>query len=64
VEQLVAALARASDFNEAERSLLRGATDYFLLVEDSEHDLTSKAGFADDQQIVDAVLATLNGRKS
>jgi SNF2 family DNA or RNA helicase len=59
-EQLADVLAHASDFNGVERSLLRGAADYFLLVEDSEHDLTSKTGFVDDQQVVEAVLAALN----
>ena len=63
-QQLADALAHASDLSEVERSLLRGATDYFLLVEDSEHDLTSKTGFVDDQQVVDAVLAALNGLES
>jgi ATP-dependent helicase HepA len=58
---LADALERAASLDETQRSLLRAAADYFLLVEDESHDLTADAGFDDDRRIVEAVLAAIEG---
>jgi ATP-dependent helicase HepA len=54
--RLTDALTDAHAFDATERTLLRAAADYFLLIEDEQHDLKSRDGFADDREVVDAVL--------
>ena len=57
--RLAAALEEPRSFGEDERALLRAAVDYFLLVDDGEHDLTSPNGFDDDRVVAEAVLRVL-----
>jgi SNF2 family DNA or RNA helicase len=58
----LAAALDDSSLDDEQRALLRAAVDYFLLVDDGQHDLTSRDGFEDDLQVVEAVLTTVSGR--
>ena len=55
---LSSALADTSSLR-SDRALLRAAVDYFLLVDDEQHDLTAKCGFEDDRLVVQAVLSAI-----
>ena len=65
VARKLADAIRQSDRLDAEgRNLLAAASRYFLLVDDGVHDLTSPTGFADDEQVINAVLhAISSGRE-
>jgi RNA polymerase recycling family C-terminal len=52
-----------ASLSETERALLRGAIDYFMLIEDVEHDLGAR-GFDDDRSIIRAVTRSLNSETS
>jgi hypothetical protein len=56
--QLTTAAGR--DLDDGQRALLRGAMDYFMLVDDEEHDLRP-GGFTDGELIAKAVRSALNG---
>ena len=43
-------------FTAQERALVRGAVEYFLLVDDAESDLHDSLGFDDDARVVNSVL--------
>ncbi len=43
-------------FADDERSLLRGAAEYFLLDADADDDLTDPLGFDDDARVLNSVL--------
>jgi hypothetical protein len=59
--RLIESLGAATSLPPIERGLLGAAARYFLLVEDSNHDLTSPTGFEDDRRIIEAVLQTIDG---
>ncbi len=44
------------DFNADERSLIRGAVEYFLLADDASGDLDDPLGFDDDARVLNSVL--------
>ncbi len=46
----------AVDFTADERSLVRGAVEYFLLADDAAGDLDEVLGFDDDARVVNSVL--------
>lgn len=62
--RLVDAIDRSAEMSSTECGLLQAAGEYFLLVDDAEHDLTSRSGFEDDRQVVDAVLHVVQSRSS
>lgn len=43
-------------FDDDERSLLRGAVEYFILADDADSDLDDPVGFDDDIRVLNAVL--------
>jgi superfamily II DNA or RNA helicase len=55
---LATAARGAADLSDQSRALLRGAIDYFILIEDEEHDL-QPGGFDDDRAVAEAVLAAI-----
>jgi SNF2 family DNA or RNA helicase len=57
--RLTGAIDRADGLGQPQCGLLRAAVDYFLLVDDAEHDLTSPSGFDDDRQVAEAVLLAI-----
>ncbi|MBI3688361.1 MAG: hypothetical protein HY241_13710 [Actinobacteria bacterium] len=48
-----------ADRNEADRSAVRGAIDYFVLNRDETSDIDSRHGLADDARIVNETCTTL-----
>jgi SNF2 family DNA or RNA helicase len=60
--RLADALAQPDSLDAPSRALLRAAAEYFLLVDDEQHDLTASDGFADDQEVVNAVLHAIGSR--
>ena len=44
------------DFNAEERSMIRGAVEYFLLADDASGDLDDPLGFDDDARVLNSVL--------
>jgi hypothetical protein len=61
-QRLREALASGDAFDATQRMLLRAAIDYFLIVDDEKHDLKASDGFADDEEVVNAVLYALGSR--
>lgn len=57
--KLTPAITRGHEFDPIERALLRAATDYFLLIDDEQNDITSPDGFDDDRIVAEAVLRVL-----
>jgi SNF2 family DNA or RNA helicase len=51
--------ARAAEFDRAQRYLIRGALEYFLLIDDAHNDLKSPQGFEDDLRVLQAVTAAV-----
>jgi superfamily II DNA or RNA helicase len=56
--ELMTAIEGNGSLDDADRALVRGAVDYFMLIEDAEHDL-GPSGFNDDRSIIQAVLKSL-----
>lgn len=56
---LSAAAQAGQTLSETQRALLRGAMDYFLILQDVQLDL-QKGGFDDDQAIAEAVLSAVS----
>ena len=54
-DRLGALIASADGLDRCHRFLLRGAIEYFLLVDDSEHDVQTQHGFDDDMFVLNAV---------
>lgn len=52
-------LTAADGFSDDERALIRGAVEYFLLVDDADGDLDDFLGFDDDARILNSVLDRL-----
>ena len=55
---------RAGELDAGSRFLLRGAIDYFLLLDDEHHDLRDQDGFSDDVQVAEAISAAIGSRQS
>ena len=49
-------LTSGDRFDADERSLIRGAVEYFLLADDASDDLDDALGFDDDARVVNSVL--------
>lgn len=49
----------ASAYDAEERSLVRGAVEYYLLSSDAENDVTSPIGMEDDVRVFNAVCGAL-----
>jgi hypothetical protein len=49
----------AASFDAEERSLLRGAVEYFLLSSDADHDVTSPVGLLDDNRVFNSACRAL-----
>jgi hypothetical protein len=49
----------ASGYDAEERSLVRGAVDYYVLPTDAENDVTSPIGLEDDARVFNAVCRAL-----
>jgi hypothetical protein len=58
VEELESAGERNGSLSEQQRSLLRGAIDYFMTIDDASNDL-APGGFDDDRAVVRAVLRAI-----
>jgi hypothetical protein len=57
--KLATALERADSLEPVDRSLLRAAVDYYLLIDDEQNDITTPGGFDDDRAVAEAVLRVL-----
>src|SRR5262249_46543580 len=57
-DRLLEAARASAELDDEGRALLRGAMDYFMLIEDEEPDLRP-GGFDDDRAVADAVLAAI-----
>jgi len=53
---LTSLLQSGEQFDASERSLVRGAVEYFLLDEDASSDIDDVLGFDDDARVVNSVL--------
>ncbi|MDH3303210.1 MAG: hypothetical protein OES24_22125 [Acidimicrobiia bacterium] len=49
-------LAFSNDFDRRERTLVRGAVEYFILNDDASDDLEDVLGFDDDARVLNSVL--------
>ena len=49
-------ITSGDDFDASERSLIRGAVEYFLLADDASGDLDDALGFDDDARVLNSVL--------
>lgn len=49
-------VSSGEDFTATERSLIRGAVEYFLLADDASGDLDDPLGFDDDARVLNSVL--------
>lgn len=58
-EALLEVQRRSPQLDAAGRSILRGAVEYFLLIEDDDHDLTGTMGFEDDRLVANLAFAAL-----
>lgn len=47
------------EFEHEERSLIRGAVEYFLLADDASGDLEEALGFDDDARVVNSVMTRI-----
>ena len=56
---LVALLVDTEQYDAEQRALIRGAIDYFVLVDDRQDDLSDIIGFDDDARITNAVTEAL-----
>ena len=54
-EALVGLIGDGSGFADDERTLIRGAAEYFMLLDDSDDDLSNPIGFDDDVRIYNSV---------
>jgi ATP-dependent helicase HepA len=54
-DRLAVLIASADGLDRDQRFLLQGAIEYYLLVDDSEHDVQTERGFDDDLLVLDAV---------
>ena len=63
-DRLATWIASADDLERSELFLLRGAVEYFLLVDDAEHDVQAEHGFDDDVLVADAVAAAVGSRRT
>lgn len=57
---LVKLLSGGDSFSEGDRALIRGAVEYYLLVDDASGDLDDSLGFDDDARVVNSVLHRVN----
>lgn len=53
---LIALLSAGLTFDDDQRALIRGAVEYFLLVDDASGDLEDVLGFDDDARVLNSVL--------
>ena len=53
---LTGLLSSEIEFDAEERSLIRGAVEYYLLTDDADGDLDDALGFDDDARVVNSVL--------
>ncbi len=53
---LITLLGAGLTFDEAQRALIRGAVEYFLMVDDASGDLNDVLGFDDDARVLNSVL--------
>jgi uncharacterized membrane protein YkvA (DUF1232 family) len=51
-DALLSLIGASEDFNQQQRTALRGAVDYFVLNRDEQPDLDTPNGFVDDARIV------------
>jgi SNF2 family DNA or RNA helicase len=58
-DALLKLIAIGEGMGARERFVLSGAVDYFLKIEDEEHDLTGPTGFEDDRKVVNAAAVAL-----
>ncbi len=49
-------LTDGTNFNAEQRSLIRGAVEYFLLADDASGDLDDVFGFDDDARVLNSML--------
>jgi ATP-dependent helicase HepA len=56
---LATALEDVDSLDPTDRSLLRAAIDYYLLIDDEQNDIKTPGGFDDDRAVVEAVLRVL-----
>lgn len=56
---LLALLASGMAFDGEQRALIRGAVEYFLMVDDAAGDLDDVLGFDDDARVLNSVLDRL-----
>lgn len=59
---LLRLLDEPDEYDDEQRALLRGATEYFLDVGDADNDQTDALGFDDDVRVLNAVLDSLGRR--
>ena len=57
---LVALLGDTAALSDADRSLVRGAAEYFILADDASGDLDDVLGFDDDARILNSVLERID----
>jgi hypothetical protein len=55
-QALIALLTGGSVFDDDQRALVRGAVEYFLMVDDASGDIEDVLGFDDDARVLNAVL--------
>lgn len=53
---LITLLSAGLSLDDAQRALVRGAVEYFLMVDDASGDLEDVLGFDDDARVVNSVL--------
>ena len=56
---LLGLLTAGIAFDEEHRALIRGAVEYFLMVDDASGDLDDVLGFDDDARVVNSMLARI-----
>ncbi len=59
-DRLVQLVAAGESFDSEERSLVRGAAEYFLLTSDADDDLSDALGFDDDVRVFNSVVRRLD----
>ena len=58
-EALLKLLSLTEDFDADERSMVRGAIEYFILHDDASDDLDDALGFDDDARVLNSVLGRI-----
>ena len=58
-DALIAALTDVEQYSGSELTLLKGAVEYFIELEDDAHDLKDPNGFEDDAQVARSVLEVI-----